>query len=373
MIKTKINRLKLVVLAFSLLATNFFFLANFASAATLTNSYIRLSRMKVSTGGSTPNDVRVVFKTTASGGATGFTVNFNGTDSGTSQWTDASNGGAVATSGMTVTALSGCDVSATAAGGTPTVSGSGATLTVTGVTALTASTTYCWDITKASTGVVTTPSNGGNTAGIYHPTITETGGATDSVTVAVNVISNDQVVVNATVPATFNFAISACTPDNFTTSLSPTTHVSTTGCTITVNTNAKNGWYTWAKDANAGLTSTTAGHTIASVSAGAQSDLNTSHGTEGYGIGVTSLSQGGTCAGTCGTTSVSTGYDSTASGGVNGLVGGLSSSVNTAIVSSNGVSNGASFTVKARANINATTPPATDYTDTITYVGAGYF
>ena len=252
----RVRRLNYLSLALVLVAVNFFALSQHVFAGTLSNSYIRISRMAAGVGSAAPDDVRVAFKTTATAGATGFTINFNGAD--TTTWTGSS--GAVATSGMTVTAVAGCDVSSTAAGGSPTASGSGSTLTVSSVTALSANTEYCWDITKASTGVVTTP-----TAGEYHPVITETGGATDSTTVALRVVSNDQITVNATVTPSFNFAISGCASntDSFTTALSSSAVVSTTGCTITVNTNAKNGWFAWAKDANTGLTSASASHTIA--------------------------------------------------------------------------------------------------------------
>jgi len=364
---------KLILTGFLVLAlmAQFFLpmLSGRASAASLSNSYIRLTRMKSGTAA----ELRVVFKTTASGGATGFTIDMNGTDVGTAQWTNATPGGLVATTGMTVTAVAGCDVGATAASGSPTVSGATSVLTVTSVTALTANTLYCWDITRAAgNNVVTTPTAGHE--GEYHPTITETGGATDSITDAVRVVSNDQITVNATVPPTFNFAISGCASntDAFTTNLTAATHTSTSGCTITINTNAKNGWYAWAKDSNVGLTSTIAGHTIASVTAGSQSDLNTTHGTEGYGLAITSISQGGACAGTCGVTSAVTAYDSTATGGVNGLVGGVDGTLRN-IALSTGIANAATLTVKERANINVTTPAATDYTDLLTVIGAGYF
>jgi predicted ATPase len=44
-----------------------------------------------------------------------------------------------------------------------------------------------------------------------------------------------------------------------------------------------------------------------------------------------------------------------------------------AIVSSTGTANGAVVPVKELAAIKATTPAATDYSDTITFIGAGYF
>ncbi len=361
MIKQKFNKLKLVFAAAVLVFANMAFLSAVSSAATLTNTYIQLARMKTGTD----STMRVVFKTTTNAGATGLTIDMNGTDSST--WTGSS--GTVSTT-QAISGTSGCDVSATALPGSLSASGSGSVITVTGVTALSATTTYCFDLTTSSS--VHTPS-----AGEYHPVITETGGATDSTTVAVRVVSDDQVVVSATVPPTFNFVIGSCPQsapnrDSFTANLSASSTTSTTGCTVTVNTNAKNGWFAWAKDLNTGLNSASASHTIASVTAGSQSNLASSLGAEGYGLGITSLSQGGSCASTCGTTSAVAAYDSTGSGGANALVGGVDTSLRL-IASSTGVANAATLTVKERANINATTQPATDYTDTLTIIGAGNF
>ncbi len=358
------RRLILTGLFITALVAQFFMpmLLGKVSAASLSNSYIRLNRMKTGTD----STMRVVFKT-ASAGATSLTVDLNGTDTGTARWTDAANNGTV-NGTQAVAGVSGCDVTATALPGSPTASAATSVITVTGFTALSATTLYCFDLTTSNS--VHNPT----TAGEYHPTITETVGASDSQTVAVRVVSNDQITVNATVPPTFNFAISGCASntDAFTTNLTAATHTSTSGCTITINTNAKNGWYAWAKDSNVGLTSTIAGHTIASVTAGSQSDLNTTHGTEGYGLAITSISQGGACAGTCGVTSAVTAYDSTATGGVNGLVGGVDGTLRN-IALSTGIANAATLTVKERANINVTTPAATDYTDLLTVIGAGYF
>jgi len=360
-VRNRLGKTGLILLCLLFVAANLGFLAQITSAASLTNTYIRLNRMKTGTD----STMRVVFKTTSTGGATGLTIDMNGADGGLS-WT--SNSGTVSAT-QAITGVSGCDVSATALpGGSLAASGSGAVITVTGVTALSATTLYCFDLTTANS--VHTPTS----AGEYHPVITETGGATDSVTVAVRVVTNDQVTVNATVPPTFNFAISSCAGniDNFTANLTASAVTSTAGCVVTVNTNALNGWFAWAKDSNTGLHSATASHTVASVAAGSQSDLSSSTGTEGYGLGITSVSQGGSCAGVCGTTSAIAAYDSTASGGANGLVGGVDTT-SRLIASSTGVANGATLTFKERANINATTPPANDYTDLLTLIGAGFF
>ena len=136
----------------------------------------------------------------------------------------------------------------------------------------------------------------------------------------------------------------------------------TTGRTVTVNTNAKNGWFAWATDSNTGLTSATAAHTIPATTPGTGATL--SAGTEGYIFGVTSITQGSGG----GTTSAVAAYNS--NGTTTGS--GLDTSVRQ-IASSTGTANGAVLTVKEIAAISSITQPGTDYTDTITIIGAGYF
>ena len=196
------------------------------------------------------------------------------------------------------------------------------------------------------------------TAGEYHPVITV---GSDSTTIALRTISNDQIVVSATVPPTFNLALSGNT-DSFTSNLSPSAIGVTTGRTVTVNTNAKNGWFAWATSSNSGLTSATAGHTVNSTTPGSNATL--SAGTEGYVFGITSITQG--TGG--GTTSAAAAYSS--NGTTTG--GGLDTTVRQ-IASSTGTANGAVLNVKELAAISSVTQPGTDYTDTITIIGAGYF
>lgn len=350
--KTKLIRSVHLGLAAMLFLAGVMVLPGHSSAGSLSNSYIRLNRMKAGTD----STFRLVFKT-SSAGATGLTIDFG------SSWTGASG---TVSGTQAFTGTTGCDASATALP-SGTASGSGSVVTVTGLTALSATTVYCADFTTAA--AVHTP-----TAGSYSPVITETGGATDTTTVAVSVVSNDQISVTATVPPTFNLAIGSCggggNTDTFTGNLSSTAVVSTTGCTVTVNTNAKNGWYAWATDANSGLLSASSSHTISSTTPGSSADLSGSTGTEGYVFAVNSLSQGGACVSTCGVTSAATAYDDTATHISKGS--GLDGSMRQ-IASSDGVANGATLTVKERANIGATTPTGSDYTDTITVVGAGYF
>ncbi len=340
-------------LAVVLILVNLLVLAPPASAATLTNSYLRLNRM----GTGTDSTMRVVFKTVGAG-ATSVVISMNGAD--TTTWTGQS--GTVSTT-QAVTGVSGCDASATALPGSITAAGSGNTITISSVTALSATTVYCADLTTSNS--VHTPT----TAGEFHPTITV---GSDSTTVAVRVVTGstgDQVVVNAVVPPTFNFAISGCASniDNFTANLAAGSVTSTGGCTITVNTNAKTGWFAWARDSNTGLTSAAASKTIASTTPGTNATL--SSGTEGYVLGVTSISQGTGAGTTSATNAYGNGSGGTAGAGQGS---GLDSTLRL-IASSNGTAASATLTTKEAAAISSLTPAATDYTDTVTFIGAGSF
>lgn len=227
---------------------------------------------------------------------------------------------------------------------------SGQTVTFTSGS-LTAGTLYCFNWTNTAALTV-------GTAGTYTGTVaTNVDTATSYATAA---IADDQIVVNATVAPSFTFAISANT-DNLGQLSTGGVASSPTPRTATVNTNAKNGWYVWARDANTGLTSASAATTIASTTPGANSTL--SGGSEGYNTGVTSSQTGGS-----GTITVATAFV----GGSTGKGGGLDTSLRT-IASSTGTANNAVLTLTNNASISSLTLPATDYTDTITVVGAGLF
>lgn len=342
MLKTKINNLKLFAVAFLMVSANFMYAALPANAATLSQTYIRTNRM---TAGTTTN-FRLVFKTVGAG-ATSASINFNGAD--TTTWT-ASSGLVNATQAISSGSCA-ADTGATALPGSLTASGSGSTVSISGITSLSATTLYCVDLTTAA--ALTLP-----TAGEYHPVVTA---GADSTTVAVRTVSNDQIVVSATVPPNFNLALSGNT-DSFTSNLSPSSVGVTTGRTVTVNTNAKNGWFAWATDLNTGLTSASAAQTIAATTPGTSATL--SAGTEGYLFGITSITQGSGG----GTTTAATAYNS--NGTTTGS--GLDTTIRQ-IASSTGTANGAILTVKELAAISPTTKPGTDYTDTITIIGAGYF
>jgi hypothetical protein len=168
-------------------------------------------------------------------------------------------------------------------------------------------------------------------------------------------------VVTATVPAAFTFALSANT-DSLGTLGTGAISVSPTPRTATVNTNAKNGWVVWAKDLNTGLTSASASYTIPAKTYGG-SPTTVTAGNEGYNTGVTSSQVGGS-----GTLTVDPGF---LSGGA-GQGGGLTTTFHS-IATSTGSADTAVLTLTNNVGIKGSTPAATDYTDTITVVGAGLF
>ena len=199
--------------------------------------------------------------------------------------------------------------------------------------------------TNSNSGTITTRDSG--------PTTIDTAGyATASIT-------DDQIVVTATVPQTFSFALSA-NADALGSLSTASVIPSPTPRTATVNTNAKNGWTVWARSANTGLTSALAAATIPSTTPGTKSTLVA--GTAGYNTGVTQSQTGGT-----GTITVAVPFVGGAFTG-----GGLDTTLRS-LATSTGTANNAVLTLTNNVAISAITPSATDYTDTITVVGAGLF
>lgn len=225
-------------------------------------------------------------------------------------------------------------------------------------TDLTVGTLYCFNWTNTA-GVSVTATPSASNAGTV--TTRDSGPTTiDTASFSTASINDDQIVVSATVPQSFSFALSGNT-DALGSLSTGSVAVSPTPRTTTVNTNAKNGWVVWARDASTGLNSASASATIASTTPGSNSTL--SAGTEGFNTGVTSAQTGGT-----GTITVAVPFV----GGLTGKGGGLDTTLRS-IASSNGTANNAVLTLTNNAAISGTTAAATDYTDTITVVGAGLF
>ncbi len=315
-----------------------------AQAAALSQVFVRFDRMKVSTGTTgtvcakptsvaTEGKVVVTFPTGYALGLFGtFTVNTTNTS-----WP---TGGTI-WPGITAPA-SGADIS-------------GQAVTF-GSTDLTVGTLYCFN--WATAGAVTQPGSANpNELGTV---ATQTGAlaAIDSGQYATATITDDQIVVNATIPPLFSFALSGNT-DNLPALGTATISTSPTPRTATLNTNAKNGWMVWAKDANTGLNSATAAKTIASTTPGTVSTLTA--GTEGYNTGVTSTLTSGAAI------TVDPAFIGAASKG-----GGLDTTLRP-LATAAGVANNAVLTLTNNAAISGATPAAPDYTDTITVIGAGLF
>lgn len=219
-----------------------------------------------------------------------------------------------------------------------------------------ASNLYCFNWTSTSAVSVT-----GTAAPSLQGTVaTQTAGAVaiDSSTFSTAAITDDQIAVSATVAQTFAFTLSG-NADNLGALTTGAISSSPTPRTVTVSTNAKNGWNVWANDASpTGLTSVASSYTIASTAG----NSTLSAGTAGYNTGVTAANGTGSAV-TVAPTFV---------GGSAGKGGGLSNALQT-LATSPGSNSGAVLTLTNNAAVSATTPPATDYADTISVVGAGLF
>jgi hypothetical protein len=223
---------------------------------------------------------------------------------------------------------------------------------------LTAGTLYCFNWTGASAVTVKAGATSSNTGTVT--TRTSAPADIDTGSYATASITDDQIVVSATVPSVFSFALSGNT-DALGTLSSSAVVSSPTPRTATVNTNATSGWQVWARDTNAGLTSATASSTIASTTPGTNSTLST--GVNGYNTGVTQTQAGGS-----GTITVAAPFVGTGAG----QGGGLDTSLRT-LATSTGTADTAVLTIENNVTISPTQAAAADYTDTITVIGAGLF
>ncbi|MEK7152595.1 MAG: hypothetical protein AAB834_01500 [Patescibacteria group bacterium] len=223
---------------------------------------------------------------------------------------------------------------------------------------LTVGTLYCFNWINSAAVTVKSSATSSNAGSIT--TRTSAPATIDSASYTTASVNNDQIAVTASIPSAFSFALSANSDDLGALSTGAVS-TSPTPRTATINTNAKNGWMVWAKDANTGLTSVSASSTIASTTPGTNSTL--SAGTEGYNTGFTSSQVGGT-----GTISITAPFVGTAAGQGGGLDTGLRT-----VATSTGTADTAVLTIKNNAAINPTTEAATDYSDTITIIGAGLF
>jgi len=331
---TKIQKSYLLILAGVLIVANVLSFAPQAFALTyLVKPEIILTNM-AATGNSA---LIVTFTTSASNTGTSLSVVFPaGFTVATTQTYSTSY------SGVNCTALTGATSDLP---GTPTASGSSQTITFSGLTAYSVSHSYCGVLTGTS---VTNPS-----ANTYQASLAA--GLDSASNIGLDVISSDQVVVTATVPASFTLALTGGGSDPFTANLAVGSIGTTTGVTATMTTNGT-GWVLYGFDSNSGLTSANNGHTIASTTPGTLATLTA--GSEGYLTGVNSA----------GNTIVAAYNNASTSGKGSGL-----STVVRQLVSGTGPISSTTASVTEFATISGTTPAASDYTDTITLLGAGTF
>jgi hypothetical protein len=319
-----------------------------AQAAQLNETYLRLDRMKASTAtggtvcakmatvGSTDAFVKVTFPSgfTVNGTFGNWTVSTSNLPTGTTAWPGILT--ATAVSSQTVTFPSG-DIA-------------------------TDSTMYCFNFASSST--LTNSTAGNDKTGSI--SVTDSGSTEiDGGIYATSIISDDQVVVTATVPATFTFALSTNTQALGTLSTGSVTSGTGVGCTF--STNASNGWLGWIKSANAALDSAATGDSIATVgTVGDTTPSTLSAGTEGYVVDA-DLTKDSATSGT-GTVSINGDYN-----GGDTSSGGTLSAVFQEFATSSGPTDDDQITLIPRAAISALTQAGTDYTDTLTIVAAGNF
>jgi hypothetical protein len=224
-------------------------------------------------------------------------------------------------------------------------------------------TLYCFNFSGTST--LTNNSAGDDQTGTI--TTRTSGPATiDSTEFAVSIISDDQIAISAIVPPTFSFALGA-NADSFTSDLSTTT-TSTSGVTATISTNAASGWVAWVKSANAALDSANTGSSIATAGSVDNSPTDLAS-TTGYVLDVDITTDSGTGTGTV---TQASGYGAEYAGS-NTTSGGTLSTTYQPIAAADGTTDGDVLTLIARAKISAVQPAASDYTDTLTVIGAGRF
>jgi hypothetical protein len=337
------GRVAIILSILTLLFANLAFIPK-VFATTLTHTTVMEYNMN--SGGT--SQLAVAFTAGAADAVGSVVLTFTGWTGGSAGIIGASASQTSTTTGCT--ALTGA-TNPLATLGTPTsVPGSGTITQPWTVTALTSGQSYCFILTYAS--AVTNPTS----TGVYSVNVAVDG--TDTNNVALDVITNDQIVVSATVIPSFTMVLTPNT-DTLGTLTSSAYTVSTNSVTATVNTNGAYGFSLWVEDSNAGLHSTIAAKTIASLSVANHAMNGGQIGTEGYVIGAPTISAGTIAAPYVDTT---------------GWSGGGVLSTGYSLLASNTVASSADvIPIKEIADISGTTPPATDYTDTITVVGAGSF
>lgn len=320
-----------------------------AQAVDAGNSYMRCDRMKE---GIDPGDCLIVFtssSTTAVETSIKLTLD--------SEWVSATHFSA--TAGNYTVSTTGLPAGVDAMPGITTATNVSGNTIMFPVTDLTNSTDYGFFITG---GLLQNPAA---SATQLHTVFTRTGSdaaTADTKTLAVPTIANDQIVITASVAPSFTFVFNNNAQSLGT--LTTSNPVSGGGTTVTITTNAPAGWNAWALSANAALNSVAAGnYTIDTTGTINGTPDSLSNGVEGYVLDVDKTDAGGG-----GTVTVAAEYN-----GTDTVSGGTLATTYQLIGSANGLAAGDILTLIPRASISGLTPAATDYTDTLTVVGAGVF
>lgn len=338
------SRLSLV-LAVTLVLNIFLGIAvqNVHAAVEMSESYIRLDRLKAATATTSTICMKPSATHTTALDAvkvtwpSGFTVGAFGT------WasTGSTLGGATAMPGI---------AAATASVSTQTVTWTFATdQTVTG------GVMYCFAVTSSTS--LTNASAGNDKSGTVELT-DATPASSETSVYALSIVAEDQVTVDADVPATFTFTVPDTAIEHG--ALSTSTVDTDAATAMAVATNAENGWLVWMKADSTnsyGLYSASTADTISTTDA---DTLETAvAGTEDWIIDV--ASSGGT---------VVTEFDGngTTTGGALPGDGTFEQ-----IASSTTISSSDSVTLTSIAAISSTNKAASDYQETLTVVAAGNF
>jgi hypothetical protein len=329
-----------------------------AHAGVLTEASIRLDRMGAAVAANTTDaKILVVVKPTTTGTEATVKISWPTTSAFTVDATAANHTTSTASlpstyQGESLTAWPTIGATASSVSGGDVTFSSGE---------LTVGTLYGFYIT----GGITNPSAGN--AGTHTVTITtEATGPSeiDSQSVAVDTVGTnaDQVSVTATVPASFNFALSGNSIALGTLSTSART---TGNVTVDVDTNANNGWVAWIRSegAAATLASAATGDSISSTDDPGNC-VTAVIGSKGYVVDVNAAAG----SNGSGTLSVDTEYDCT-----DGQAGGVIATTYEQVAQRTGVIDSDTLTLTAVVTISPTTAAASDYTDTWEVVGAGNF
>lgn len=348
------NVLAIAVLLLQIILTAF--LPRPVYAGTLTEASIRLDRMGAAVAANTTNaKILVVAKAATTGTEATVKISWPTTSAFTVDATAANH--TVSTASLPSTYQGESLVAWPGIGTASSVSGGDVTFPSTD---LTVGTLYGFFIT----GGITNPSAGN--AGTKTVTITTqaTGPSTiDSQSVAVDTVGTnaDQVTVTASVPSSFNFALSGNSIALGTLSTSART---TGNVTVDVDTNANNGWVAFIRSEGAAATLASAATSDSISSTNTGSCVTAAIGAKGYVVDVNASA--GTGAG--GVLTVATEYDCT-----DAQAGGVIDTVYEQIAQRTGVVDSDTLTLTAVVTISTTTKAATDYTDTWEVVGAGNF